>query len=161
MVNTAEETVEIESGKLVLEGKLRLAPDGRRGLVLCHPHTLFGGTMDNNLVAAIAEGARKVGFSTLRFTKIGLYAFPPAGVEVGTFFCVFRKTRQALKNMVGNIVLHGTGKLLRLRGIDTEYLSEEVQQCLVLPRNSLCNFQSLRSQRYRSIGRIVDQSFFR
>ncbi|MBM4454547.1 MAG: alpha/beta hydrolase, partial [Chloroflexi bacterium] len=44
-------------GNLKLEGLCRL-PDGDGpfpGVVLCHPHPLYGGSMDNNVVMAVAS----------------------------------------------------------------------------------------------------------
>lgn len=44
----------------------------RIGLVMCHPHPLFGGTMDNKVVTTVARAARDLGMSTLRFNFRGV-----------------------------------------------------------------------------------------
>ena len=50
-----EETVFFESGGLRLHGMLSQAPSAAAGVVICHPHPMYGGTMDNNVVMAIAQ----------------------------------------------------------------------------------------------------------
>jgi uncharacterized protein len=54
-----------------LEGVLR---EGRpdRGVVIAHPHPLYGGSMLNNVVDAIEEGFALKGFTTLRFNFRGV-----------------------------------------------------------------------------------------
>ena len=42
------------------------------GAVLCHPHSLYGGTMDNNVVLAARDALEECGFSTLRFNFRGV-----------------------------------------------------------------------------------------
>lgn len=42
------------------------------GVVICHPHPLFGGNMDNNVVLAVAYGLTQQGFATLRFNFRGV-----------------------------------------------------------------------------------------
>jgi len=63
-------TLEITSG-LTLEAWLGIVDAPRGGLVLCHPHPLYGGDMDNPVVVRAAEVAREVGVATLRFNFRG------------------------------------------------------------------------------------------
>jgi len=42
--------------------------------VLCHPHPLFGGTMDNKVVTTLARALRQTGMPTLRFNFRGVGA---------------------------------------------------------------------------------------
>jgi uncharacterized protein len=42
------------------------------GAVICHPHPLYGGSMQNNVVEAIEEGFVLSGLSTLRFNFRGV-----------------------------------------------------------------------------------------
>lgn len=44
------------------------------GVVICHPHPLHGGSMDNNVVLALALGLAEDGFVTLRFNFRGVGA---------------------------------------------------------------------------------------
>jgi uncharacterized protein len=55
-----------------LEGWVEVCPGGRGGMVVCHPHPLYGGDMDNPVVVRIAEVARDEGLSTLRFNFRGV-----------------------------------------------------------------------------------------
>ena len=64
-----EEPVVIPSGPLNLEG-LIARPAGSsnaRGAVVCHPHPLYGGSMQNNVVEAILNVLWKLGYATIRF----------------------------------------------------------------------------------------------
>ncbi len=42
--------------------------------VICHPHPLFGGTMDNKVVTTVARALQKMGIPTLRFNFRGVGA---------------------------------------------------------------------------------------
>ncbi|MCX8111475.1 MAG: hypothetical protein N3D15_09560 [Syntrophorhabdaceae bacterium] len=44
------------------------------GVVICHPHPLYGGCMDNNVVNAIERGFSEKGFTTLKFNFRGVGA---------------------------------------------------------------------------------------
>lgn len=66
-----EKTVFIESGNLKLEGLLEDLP-GEKGVVMTHPHPLYGGEMHNHVVEAVLEAYRSKGFSTLRFNFRGV-----------------------------------------------------------------------------------------
>ncbi|MBW2207996.1 MAG: alpha/beta hydrolase [Deltaproteobacteria bacterium] len=74
----AEEKISFHSGDLNLEGLLHNAP-GERGVVLCHPHPLYGGDMSNNVVQSLAEAYQANNYSTLRFNFRGV------GASEGTF----------------------------------------------------------------------------
>jgi len=70
-----EQRVSIEgAGDVRLEGWLGLIQGSRAGLVLCHPHPLYGGDMDNPVVVRAAEVAREEGVGTLRFNFRGVGA---------------------------------------------------------------------------------------
>ena len=68
-----EEKITFQSDVLKLEGFLDNGA-GDRGVVLCHPHPLYGGDMNNNVVQAVAEVYREHGYSTLRFNFRGVGA---------------------------------------------------------------------------------------
>lgn len=58
---------------LALEGRLELpATIPAPGLVVCHPHPLYGGEMRNNVVDALCRAALSSGFAALRFNFRGV-----------------------------------------------------------------------------------------
>ena len=67
----AEEKIGFYSGELRLEGLLDKS-SGDRGVVLCHPHPLYGGEMHNNVVQALAEAYQERNYCTLRFNFRGV-----------------------------------------------------------------------------------------
>lgn len=46
--------------------------DGRQCALICHPHPLFGGTMDNKVVVITARALQERGMATLRFNFRGV-----------------------------------------------------------------------------------------
>jgi alpha/beta superfamily hydrolase len=76
LVLPAEEPIRFRSGDVELDGRLYLAgdwPDGLpRGCVVCHPHPLYGGNMNNGVVVAITAALAAKGISTLRFDFRGV-----------------------------------------------------------------------------------------
>lgn len=57
-----------------LEGALHL-PEGVGpfpGVVVCHPHPHFGGSMDNNVVIGLCDGLVRSGIAALRFNYRGI-----------------------------------------------------------------------------------------
>ena len=59
---------------MTLEGIIGL-PDGEGpfpGVVMCHPHPLHGGSMDNNVVVAVTFGLAAAGIASLRFNFRGV-----------------------------------------------------------------------------------------
>ncbi len=63
------------NGDLTLEGVVA-QPEGNPGpfpaVAMCHPHPLFGGSMDNNVVLAVTLALTEQGFATLRFNFRGV-----------------------------------------------------------------------------------------
>lgn len=70
---TVEQQVTFPAGDIVLEGLLFL-PAGSPGIgvVVCHPHPLYGGDMHNNVVSALVAGLQNAGIATLRFNFRGV-----------------------------------------------------------------------------------------
>ncbi|MFZ5572636.1 MAG: alpha/beta hydrolase [Thermodesulfobacteriota bacterium] len=56
-----------------LEGVLERT-DGERGVVIAHPHPLYGGNMHNSVVGTLSRVYHEKGFTTLRFNFRGVGA---------------------------------------------------------------------------------------
>jgi len=70
----------IPAGAVQLEAQLREPKQGLRGAVaVCHPHPVYGGTMDNRVVYSAAKAAADAGYAALRFN------FRGAGRSSGQF----------------------------------------------------------------------------
>ena len=66
--------VTFSSGDLTPEGILNL-PDGEgpfAAVVVCHPHPLYGGDMNNNVVLAVCRALADEGIASLRFNFRGV-----------------------------------------------------------------------------------------
>ena len=74
MTRVEEEAVRFDVDGLTLEGRLALPPAPQRAVVLCHPHPQYGGTMDNNVILALADRLVDAGAATLRFNFRGVGA---------------------------------------------------------------------------------------
>ncbi len=67
-----EQPVFFNAEGLRLQGMLSRGASSPVGAVICHPHPLYGGAMDNNVVMAIAQALQDSGHSTLRFNFRGV-----------------------------------------------------------------------------------------
>jgi alpha/beta superfamily hydrolase len=75
-----------------LEGMIR--ENGKKaGIVICHPHPLYGGSMHNNVVDAIDNGFFGKGFTTLRFNFRG----------VGTSGGVYDEGKGEVKDVIASL----------------------------------------------------------
>ena len=63
-------SITIECGNIKLEGSLRKNMP-QKAVIICHPHPLYGGNMDNPVVMAIADAFFEKGFTTMRFNFRG------------------------------------------------------------------------------------------
>ena len=68
----------IPAGTLTLEARLEIQSP-TKGVVITHPHPLYGGDMDNPVVSVIEGTFREKGFTTLRFNFRGV------GTSTGRF----------------------------------------------------------------------------
>jgi alpha/beta superfamily hydrolase len=66
-----EERVFIQAAEFKIEGRLDNVP-GEKAVIVTHPHPLYGGDMNNNVVEAVVEAYREKGYSTLRFNFRGV-----------------------------------------------------------------------------------------
>ena len=67
----AEEPVFFLSGTLQIQGLLQTKP-GPKGVVITHPHPLYGGSMHNNVVESLVHTYQQAGYATLRFNFRGV-----------------------------------------------------------------------------------------
>ncbi len=67
----SEEHIHIKNNELLIEGLLNKSTEDK-GVVICHPHSLMGGSMHNNVVQAIQEAYAAEQYSTLRFNFRGV-----------------------------------------------------------------------------------------
>jgi len=63
--------IEVPTGP-ALEARLAWAEQARGALVVCHPHPLYGGDMDNPVVVRAVEVAAEKGITTCRFNFRGV-----------------------------------------------------------------------------------------
>ena len=73
-----EERVWFASGPLRLEGRYGRGK-GAGGVIITHPHSQMGGSMDNNVVDAMVSAFLNCGYATLRFN------FRSVGMSEGRF----------------------------------------------------------------------------
>jgi len=74
-------SADFPSGELLLEGVLTV-PQGTGPfpvVVVCHPHPLYGGSMDNNVVHSLCQTLAQASLASLRFN------FPGVGRSQGRF----------------------------------------------------------------------------
>src|SRR5437867_12011528 len=71
MISEAQVTVTAADG-VKLEALLALPAAARAGLVVCHPHPLSGGDMENPVVTTIVEVAQAKSLASLRFNFRGV-----------------------------------------------------------------------------------------
>jgi alpha/beta superfamily hydrolase len=67
-----EESLRIAVADLTLDARIGIPSDATSGVVICHPHPQYGGSMENDLVVSVAEALRTRGLATLRFDFRGV-----------------------------------------------------------------------------------------
>jgi uncharacterized protein len=70
-MNTIEPVSFVSEG-LRLEGRLRVPDGAQYSAVICHPHPLYGGSMDNNVVGALAGALEQARVAALCFNFRGV-----------------------------------------------------------------------------------------
>ena len=66
-----EDKIEFLADSIVFEGLLQ-KNSAAKGVVITHPHPLYGGNMHNNVVVAISQAYQKLDYTTLRFNFRGV-----------------------------------------------------------------------------------------
>ena len=73
MTETSTEAISLTSEGLTLEAVLHRPTGGRfPAAIVCHPHPLHGGDMDNSVVTAICQALAEAGIAALRFNYRGV-----------------------------------------------------------------------------------------
>jgi hypothetical protein len=70
----AERATTVRAGAETLEARLAIPPGARVGVVISHPHPLYGGDMDNPVIDRMVEVCTGRGLATLRFNFRGVGA---------------------------------------------------------------------------------------
>jgi uncharacterized protein len=68
----AETYITVRSDGIQLEGFMERAESNAAAAILCHPHPLYGGNMQNGIVLCLQKVLRKWGWSTIRFNFRGV-----------------------------------------------------------------------------------------
>lgn len=115
-----EEHVTFEIGEITLEGLLWIpSHPPSLGVVLCHPHPLYGGNMFNNVITALANALQQAGMATLRFhfrgvgQSGGTHADGEAEVEDVQGAITYLLSRQALSTVA--VAGYSFGAMIGLR----------------------------------------------
>ena len=119
-----EKKVDIPSSVGILEGQI-IIPEKNEpiqpfGIVLCHPHPQFGGTMANNVVRSIYKSFGKMGYPIVRFNfrgvgySAGVYAGGVAEQEDVIAACYFLqgKTASLMNNLPILLVGYSFGSVV-------------------------------------------------
>jgi alpha/beta superfamily hydrolase len=141
----AEERITIDVGGLKIEGLLDHTSD-ERGVVVTHPHPLYGGTMHNNVVKGIVRAYREKGFSTLRFNFRGVErSEEDHNKGVGEQEDV-RSTLKVLADLgVGSIDLAGYSFGAWVNAMGLESFEQVDRMIMVSPPVGLLDFDALAS----------------
>jgi alpha/beta superfamily hydrolase len=98
-MTVATERVRFPSGALTLVGVFhRPQGSGLPGVAVCHPHPLYGGDMENNVVVAVCQALAEGGIAALRFNFRGV---GESGGSYGGGFGEREDARAALDFLAG------------------------------------------------------------
>ncbi len=138
-----EEHIIINSGNLKIEG-LSENLSGDKGVVVTHPHPLYGGDMYNNVVEEVVQAYREKEYSTLRFNFRGV------GSSQGVYDNAIGEqedVRAALRHLSGlgkrRIDLAGYSFGAWVNAIGLETFDQVNRVIMVSPPVGLLDFESL------------------
>jgi alpha/beta superfamily hydrolase len=82
--------ISFASGELLLEGMLA-TPQGIGpfpAAIVCHPHPLYGGSMENNVVCRLSEALTQASFVSLKLKDVDRHRIGLAGYSAGAGFAL-------------------------------------------------------------------------
>jgi hypothetical protein len=126
---------------VVLEARLAARP-GAGVAVLCHPHPLYGGCMDNNVVLAARNALAGLGKGTVRFNFRGVGrstgTYDEGRGEVRDLEAVFQRFDDHTPR---DLVAYSFGAWVALRAVQAGLAPDTL--CLVSPPVSFMEFSGL------------------
>ncbi|NLI81616.1 MAG: alpha/beta hydrolase [Deltaproteobacteria bacterium] len=139
----AETEITIPSGDILLEGRLDAA-EGSQVAVLTHPHPLYGGNMDNNVVWTLKKAVRSLGWTTLRYNSRGVGrsggSYGDGEGETQDFLAAVRRAVEDGKNTL-HLAGYSYGAWIALKGVAAGVTPASL--ILVSPPLDLIAFQGL------------------
>jgi alpha/beta superfamily hydrolase len=145
MKSGKEERITFSSGDLSLEGLLSRG-EGDRGVVISHPHPLYGGEMRNQVVGIIQEVLAGKGWTTLRFNFRGVgRSQGKYGEGVGEQEDVRAAVRYLKEKGIKEIYLAGYSFGAWVNAQAALDMPEVVGSILVAPPQTLLDFSFLKS----------------
>ncbi len=145
---TEQEVALATSDGLKLEGRFARGKKGRGSIILCHPHPLYGGDMDNNVVRALQAALAEKGFSTLCFNFRGVGKSEGAYSE-GT--AEVEDVQAAVAYVAGedggtlSLAGYSFGAYAGVRGVAEDNRVKAI--CCISPPVAIYDFASLREER--------------
>ena len=156
----SEAPVTIPCGNLLLEA-LCDRGNSPAAAVICHPHPLYGGSMDNNVVAALQKTLRNGGWGTLRFNfrGVGGSTGQHRGAQADTddLLCVFAYLQQQGSTAV-HLAGYSYGAWIGLRAIKVGL--EPDTAILVSPPLDFLDFRGLHPPSCPCLITLGDQDDF-
>lgn len=155
-----ERRLEIPSGAFQLEAAYQ-AGRGREGVVICHPHPLYGGSMDNNVVITIQKSAAAHGWATLRFNFRGVGSsggrYGHGEGETEDLLAAFGHLQQSGCRRV-HVAGYSYGAWIALRAVGQGL--EPASLCLVSPPIDFLDFSGLALPRRPTLITVGDSDSF-
>jgi uncharacterized protein len=156
----AEKRIQISIGAHSLEAAYE-SGSGRDTVVLCHPHPLYGGNMDNNVVMALKTSLTSCGWSTLRFNFRGVGS---SGGDYGDGLGETKDLQGVIRSLrqVGTPRVHlagySFGAWITLRAIAQD--QPPASLCLVSPPMGFLDFSNLALPKVPTLVTLGDSDSF-